>query len=347
MIVLLIFIIILFYLLTLKPQVYEQFMIPLESPFNSKFFQKKPLKIKVGATGNPYESKFFRLFFKSDEQTKVLGKRYPSYLDMLQAVQDRKLDFAIVNGPSVRHLKNSRIRLVGKIFTGSINILAANDLGIQNLSEITQRSRHLQRKIVINVGSKNSQHHISCLQILKELRLSKYATLNYDDNQTSIGNNFEGCKLDLVYRIGQHPDKLFKELTQRVRAHLIGIKRLNNGDIFEVIRRERKFFNNNPGYRKGLLDLDLLIPGVYPYLSLLNRNQLNVATLDLDYVLVTHDQVDPQKIRHVLPKIIEYIRLPQLKKPVFIRDLKFSELRFSKIPIPVDETANQVFLESF
>ena len=104
MIVLLIFIIILFYILTLKTPVNEHFMIPFESPFNTKFFQEKPLRIKFGATGNPYESIFFRLFFQSINK-QSFRKTLSSYLDMLQAVHDRKLDFAIVNGPSVRHLK--------------------------------------------------------------------------------------------------------------------------------------------------------------------------------------------------------------------------------------------------
>lgn len=347
MFIILIIILILYLIYAQKHEIHEghrPYMIPMDTPFKSDFFRRREIVTKSGVVPDSFEAKFLAKFMPTDKCVTCL-----SHTELVRKVNNYQLDFAIIVETvlydafhGIRHFKGqkqSNLRFVANVFPGDVNIIAPDELPIENFSDIA----NLRRKVTVNVGKKHSEHHLSCRMIAKELGINQYIKYLYYIENAEIAQRYKHCEIDLIYRIGEHPSSLIKAVTKEVRSHLVGLAAVNNGNIFKIADSEKEFYLNHSSYKKSLHDLNRLVPKIYPYLTLKNQDQLYIPTVSTNFILVANDRTNQGEIVGLLNKIVDYMKLSHSKKEFYMKKMIPSSLANSKLPMETHPGAAQVY----
>lgn len=323
----------------------DQYMIPFDSPFDTRFFKVKEKKTEIGVIHNNFEARFSALIVPTANCPKT--KRNS---DAIMQVNGRKLDFAIVlqdvlydaiNGINIfKGLKLENIRLVATLYSGNVSIICPNDLPITDLSDIIGK---IGRKVNISVGPKQSQHNISATKILRYLELEGRVNYKYYDTDEEIVANYKRGQIDLIYQVSEHPSQLIRKASNLVLSHVVSINALNNGDLYKNTLNELEFYESHESYQKALHDMEDLVPRIYPKLVVQDRNKLYVPTIKSNYVLISNDRTPDRNVAKFLNDIISYVKKPHGGKIYFLKAITPAGLSYNKIKMEYHPAAAVIY----
>ena len=346
---LLIFISFLTIILYLSPKSTEHFvnsnqaMIPFHSPFHANFVRHDPKIYKIAINHrNKHEKELSKTIFPGDELHSHSNSHSNSDFNQLDLINEGQIDFGLVTEDTLHNAvfgidqfkgkKHKNLRFVTMLFDNTVNIMVPNDLNIVNIMDIKKQ----KCTINVNVGNKNSEHHLSCLEVFEYLGISigrgRDAELFFDSLDLTCTY---GKKIKMIYRVSHHPDTTIKQLSRLVPSHFVGLKPIS-GYMFDRSPVSQKFFNLYRNYRRASHDTRELIPQIYQSLSNVDHQKLYIPTIYTPVVLVTHKKTENHKITEVLGRLSSFLRM-QRQGPTALQFLKrktIIELSDLSTPIP-------------
>lgn len=321
----------------------DQHMFPFVSPFKTDFFASKKKVAKVAVNGE-FGARIAALFAPSEnchisnDEHKILMQVNAHESDFTVVLED--LLFDAVNGIGFpEKLKN--LRLVATLFSGYVSVLCPDDLPLYDFMDAD--SSKLGRRVRISVGPSGSPHHTSCLKIARYLGMVNSFEFIFESDVDKIVRMWKNHEIDLIYQISEHPSMVIRRASDAMHSHLLSIRSLNNGNIYGYTLDEQEFYDAFNTYHKSLHDLDLLVPRIYPNLTLIDRRSLYLPTISSRYSLVCHDRVADENVQNVLVNIITYLKQEVGKKKYFLKDITEATLSYSRTPIDFHRAAAQVY----
>ena len=264
----------------------------IHNPFNKDFYMTNVITDvhSFGIMPNEFTNSFAnfiarpidKIIYMSDDNT------------LIKKLQDKTIDFAILLSESITH--NHEFYFIAALSYAYINILCTDDSGIINMSDIKDN-------IIINVHSKDSIHHKSCVRIIHYLHLDKYVSYVFDNT-----------KAEMYYYITSTPSNYIRRLTDSKRMHFVSIDKLNSGNIYYNTEPENNFYNTYKQYEKGLLDVTKLFI-YYPNITIIDKNKLYVNTLKMQYILVSGQEIDIRCVNEYFRFIL--FNLEQRNSPIY------------------------------
>jgi TRAP-type uncharacterized transport system substrate-binding protein len=318
-------------------------MIPFESPFNPGFFKVKEKVTTMGIIDNGFDKQILSMFIPGANI-----QRITTNVDLINAVESGKIDFAVVledilhsalNG--INYFKNKKfmhIRHVASLHSALINIICPANMGITDLGDIIKHDG----KIRLAVGTKNSLHHISAIEILRYLELEGKVNYYFSSDQ-DIVRAYGAHEVDMIYYISNHPSLLIKSASNKRLSHFVSINALNNGDILNYTLTEQDFYQSDMLYTKALIDLNELIPRIYPKMAITNNLKLYIPTIKSKYILITRDNVSDITVSRVLGKIIKYMSQSPDKKSLFLKSITLPDLIYTRTTISYHPAVEKIY----
>lgn len=280
---------------------FKDFMLPFNNPLSNAFFKASKDTVKVSRDKHTVN-------LSSYLPDNVLCTEKNIESKLLEQLDVHKIDLAVVSGEALYNaiyglkqyegLKYKNIRFVTVLDRSKMVLLCPNKFNFVDLIDI----KNSQFVININVGPRFSVHHNCAFNIFNYMGLGSYVKFNHISNMKLLESY--GKNVDMVFRITEHPDKLINKLSEKVISHLLSIKSVNTGHLYNKLTdNERDFYSTFPMFHRDLHDMKRIIPKMYPHLTQPNNEHvLYIPTVSVSQILMTHNKLKTQVIFDLLKK---------------------------------------------
>lgn len=260
-------VVLLLLLITLNHFTSEQFI-------SHAFFETPVESIRVGSSSKPGEHLLRQL--ESNFKSGIVKYRLQhgnTDDELMYKIGTGELDLAVVNQLSF-DVKQKRADwgILGNLKSSPINLIATDDTGIVDLSQLTN--------FVVNTGNKHSIHTRVAKILLKDIP----HRLNHETTFDEYGKSYH-----VVLRIAQHPDFDISKVFSLVNSHYLTMNQINRGGV-HINQIEKPFFEEHPVFAKKTIDL-VRLQTFYPNLTIYDRLLLNVPTISTTNLLIAREKM--------------------------------------------------------
>ena len=250
--------------------------IPFRSPFSHSFFEYHRKQETIGVTNK----KWIKYFEGSDNIVELLSNQ----IDILDRLSDGSLDAGILSSSISEINTNATATATRMLEVDELySVVIVPNWEIPPLLDV----RDIHNSHSIGMLKEGGDTFDQAQRVFGFLGKKPRFVLAKDRDE--LVRLYKNKHIDGVYLMMEPTgNNLFKRLTKAQPSHLIGFSQLNNGHLFNRMpSHEHRFYKQNPGLNKKLLDIINLVDR-YPHLKINKggRSKIYLPSISTKYYLV-------------------------------------------------------------
>lgn len=298
-----------------------------------------------------YQEKLLYDHFKNNDIFDLQG----SYLKDNELGSLNSLDLCVLPENLVKyylldHKFKSTWSYITTLYHAYFLFLCTNDLRIRDLSEIRNLNSNSNRIIRISVPYYHSSEHLFLKLLINLLGLNQDIEIVFHTNADLL-KMYQSGKIDICLVLSAHQSKMIHSLSQVQPSHFLRCSELNNGHLHghkyhqDNVDNQSNFYYDHQMYHKGILNQNAVVPQLYPYVHVLDKNSDGyLPVIRTKLLLCCRSSVPDYIVEFLITRLLllQKERIGYTFQPYhrFLKDLRIS---FTKVPVLQHPGARKAF----